>query len=110
MLCANNAAADALQLKPPATGNFLLGGLKALTVGAVLLAAVGGGLWYWRRKVAPVFGATSADAGTPQLQSSKRISQKTVLLVVQWQGHSYLLAETNGAVQLLDKTPVESES
>ncbi len=97
------ALPQSLGLKPPTDSSFLLGGLKALLIGALLLALVGVVLWWWRRKLSSTFAPSSAGIAPPLLQSSRRISQKTLLMVVQWQGHSYLLAETGTAVQLIDK-------
>lgn len=92
---------QALALKPPQSQAPWSAGLKAMAVGAVALGLTFAGLRRWRVRTG------RAEVAGPVLASSRRVSQKTVLLVVQWQGKSYLLSETGQSLQLLDSAAIE---
>ena len=99
-------AQTGLGLKPADDGQLLFGGLKAVAFGLLCLLVVGIALRTWRRRMMPALVAPAGDA-VPLLQSSRRITQKTVLLVVRWQGRVYLLAESNGGICEIDSAAVE---
>lgn len=93
-------ARDELVLKAAPAMSPWIGALKALAIAAVALALTCVVLLRWRRCVdAP---AAQAGARPPQLVHSRRVSQKTVLLVVRWRDRTYLLAETGQSLQVLD--------
>jgi len=95
--CAFEARA-ALPLKEAADAQLWSLGLRSLLVGALLCALAGAVLWWLRRLRA--LPAPQGDG--PRLARSRRISQKTVLLEVEWEGRRYLLAESQNGAQLLD--------
>jgi flagellar biogenesis protein FliO len=100
--CALAGAAQAgparLPLKPAAAD----GGLAARAVAALLgvAALAGAGAWMLKRS-----GRAPRRAGArpPALQrrDSMRLSTRTTLFVVGWQGAEWLLAEGEGGVRLL---------
>jgi len=98
-----------LGLKPASDSQFLLSGLKAAGFGLFAVLVVGAGLWAWRRRLLPALAQGAGDS-VPQVQSSRRISQKTVLQVVRWRGRCYLLAESNGAITVVDTISDEAAS
>lgn len=98
-----------LGLKPAADGQVLLSSLKAAGIGLFAVLAVGAGLWAWRARLRLPL-PQGADDNVPQVQSCKRISQKTVLQVVHWRGRCYLLAESNGAITVIDTASNEATS
>lgn len=105
---AASAPAAALNLKANEQGPWMEG-VKAITIGAIALGAAAAGLVAVRRRYAGNFSG-HPQTMAPWLKSSRRISQKTVLLVVQWEGRVYLLAENAQATQLLDSRSLEGES
>ena len=98
-------ARAALPLKPDTDPALRAAGARALLAGALALTATGAGLWWLRRRMdgAPPRGR----AHQPALRSSHRVGRRTVLLVVQWEGRRYLLAEGGGGTRLLDSRAVE---
>ena len=93
---------QALALKPAESQAPWSAGIKAIAIGAVALGLTFAGLRRWRG------GRTGrVDVVGPVLASSRRVSQKTVLLVVHWQGKAYLLSETGQSLQLLDSAAIE---
>lgn len=95
--------AAALTLKPAGSNLPWAEGLKAIAIAAVALAIAYAGLRRLRQR------DTVAAPGQrgPRVIESRRASQKTLLLVVQWEGKRYFLAETGSALQLLDSAAGE---
>lgn len=93
-------AAPGLPLKQDDSPALWAAGMKALLVGAAALAGTGAGLWWLRRRSGALPAGCPGNA--PVLHSSRRVSQKTLLLVVHWEGRRYLLAEHGSGTQLLD--------
>lgn len=80
-------------------------GLKSIAIGSLALTAAAASLFWLRRRYSGNLGV-GATQWAPLLKSSRRISQKTVLLVVQWEDKVYLLAEHGQTTQLLDSRSV----
>lgn len=99
-LFACNPAAAQLVLKSAATTTPWLSAFNAMVVATLALALAYAVLRHLRRRIdAP---AAPGGARPPQLVHSRRLTQKTVLLVVRWQDRTYLLAETGQTLQVLD--------
>jgi hypothetical protein len=77
-------------------------GLKSLAIAVLALAATTASLFWLRNRFRPVRSAEH-PLHAPTVLTSRRASQKTLLLVVQWEGRAYLLAESAGATQLIDR-------
>lgn len=102
LLClAAAGSAQPLVLKPAQAQVSWGTGLKAIAIGAAALGLAFAGLSRWRKRPAQARGAG------PVLAGSRRVSQKTVLLVVHWRGKAYLLSETGSSLQLLDSAALE---
>jgi hypothetical protein len=95
-----------LRLKQQNTAEMWQLGFKALLLSVVFLGLVGGCLYGWRVWKRGQ-GITLRNAPDVQLESARRISQKTVLLTVRWQGRRYLLAENAGATRVIDSRVIE---
>jgi hypothetical protein len=105
----NIAPLPGLVLKENAGPGLWAAGLKAMLVGAAALACTGAILWWLRRRRDPAPPGSRQQSG-PVPKGSRRISQKTVLLVVQWEGRRYLLAENGNNTKLLDSRAVASDT
>ena len=99
---------SSLQLKPTDQGVWI-DGLKALAIGSMALVAATASLLWLRRNYAGNI-QTNSSMQLPVLKSSRRVSQKTLLLVVHWEGKHYLLSESNGVILVVDSRPVAEES
>ena len=76
-----------------------------MLLAASLLALVFYGLLWWRKR----FTSTQLvpNESAPIVKSMRRITQKSTLLTIVWQGKVYLLAENQGALSVLDSMPIE---
>lgn len=99
-------AGTPLHLKPQNTADVWQLGFKALLSAVLLLGIFAAALWGWRRWKRGHGIAASAGPAV-QLESARRVSQKTTLLTVQWLGRRYLLAENAGATRLIDSRPLD---
>jgi hypothetical protein len=93
-----------LQLKPASQFDAWQVALKAVLVGAMGVAAVGGGLYAWRTWKRSQ-GLMTGDGDAAAVEWARRVSPRTTLLVVRWQGKRYLLAESGTQTQLIDSRP-----
>ena len=87
------------------TGAGLSTGLHSLLLAVLLCALVGLVLWCLRRNRR----GTYHDGDGAKLVRSRRLSQKTVLLEVEWEGRKYLLAESAGAISLIDSSALRQD-
>jgi hypothetical protein len=98
-----------LQLKPQSTADLWQTSFKALLVAVLCLGVLAACLYGWRawkqRK-----GAVLGAPASLQLESARRISQKTTLLTVQWQGRRYLLAESASTTSVIDSRALDGGS
>jgi hypothetical protein len=99
-------AAAPLQLKPDAGPNLVALTAKALLVATICLGAVVAGLYVWRQRLQVRTGLGPVSA-TPSVEWARRISPRTTLLLIHWDGRRYLLAESGGATQLIDSRTVD---
>jgi hypothetical protein len=95
-----------LQLKPQGSINTWELGFKAILVALLCLGVLAACLYGWRVWKRGQ-GFTFGNAAGVQLESAKRVSPKTLLLTVQWQGRRYLLAENGNSTSLIDSQDVE---
>lgn len=106
-------AAAALPLKTGDQGLWLAG-LKSIAIATLALLATAGALFYLRGRTGgtpwQALRGGERKAQTPVVLEARRISPKTSLLVVQWQGRTYLLAESAGSTQLLDSRAAAAET
>jgi hypothetical protein len=111
-------AANAANPAVPASGGLVLksgeqglwiAGLKSLAVAALALSATAASLYWLRNRYRPLRGA-ERSVHAPTVLTSRRASQKTMLLVVQWENRVYLLAESAGTTQLLDQRELATGS
>jgi len=98
-VCAPSASAVPLILKPDTEGLLWSTGLKSLLFAVVLLAAV---YWILKRSKGRLNLPAQKNINLPTVLGSKRISTRSTLLVIGWQGRSYLLVEQNGSTQVID--------
>lgn len=100
------AQSTRLPLKPESEyGSIGFAVFKSLILAVLLLAAAAAGLYAWKRRRLPETSATGNVAAN--LEWARRVSPKTTLLVVCWQGRRYLLAESTGSFQLIDSRSLE---
>jgi hypothetical protein len=95
-----------LRLKPQSTADVWQLGFKALLLAVLLLGVVAACLYGWRVWKRGQTGPTR-NAPDVALESARRISQKTTLLTIQWQGRRYLLAENAGTTRVIDSRAIE---
>ena len=95
-----------LQLKPASNFDGWQVALKAVLIGAMGIAAAAGGLYAWRSWQRSK-GVTLGDSAPAAVDWARRVTPRTTLLVVRWQGKQYLLAENAGQTALLDTRSVE---
>lgn len=103
----NQPSATGLTLKP-ASQTLWVDGLKSIAIGSLALAVAAGSLFWLRRRFTED-NKMNQSMSTPILKSSRRVSQKTLLLVVQWEGKVYLLAEQGSTTQVLDSRALTAE-
>lgn len=104
--CAFGAQDTMLQLKPASDFDGWQVALKAVLIGAMGVAAAAGGLYAWRswqRSKGVAFG----DSAPAAVDWARRVTPRTTLLIVRWQGKQYLLAENAGQTALVDTRSVE---
>lgn len=105
-------AQTALQLKPDASTSIGALAAKALIVALICLGAVAAGLYLWRNRwqgrVRSSTAATLVDM--PRIEWARRISPRSTLVLVQWDGRRYLLAESANAVHVIDQRANETSS
>ena len=95
------ASREPLKLKPSGNLDAFQLALKAVLIGVVGVAAAGGGLYAWRNfKGAPRLALTKNSPAT--VEWARRVTPRTTLMVVQWNGKRYLLAEGVSQTQLVD--------
>lgn len=94
-----------LKLKPENTADVAHLGFKALLIAVLCLGLVAAALYGWRAWRRGQ-GLVPGDAPGIQLESARRISVKTTLLTVQWQGRRYLLAENGGNTSVIDSREI----
>jgi hypothetical protein len=95
-----------LQLKPKGSVATWELGFRAILITLLCLGVLAACLYGWRvwkRGQGFTFGNTASA----QLESARRVSPKTLLLTVQWQGRRYLLAENGNSTSLIDSQNVE---
>jgi hypothetical protein len=98
-----------LQLKPQSSADVWQLGFKAMLIAVVCLGLVAACLYgyrIWKRGQLLVSGSSPGI----QLEAARRISQKTMLLTIQWQGRRYLLAENGGNTCVIDSREVEGSA
>jgi hypothetical protein len=95
-----------LRLKPERSADTWQLGLKAILISVLFLGIVAALLYGWRvwRRGQVTVAGTGA---TVQLESARRVSPRTLLLTVQWQGKQYLLAENAGQTCVIDSRELE---
>lgn len=95
-----------LQLKPADTLDVWQVSLQAFLVAIFGLGLAAAALYGWRawRRAQGISVGQSAGA---HLEWARRISPRTTLLVVQWQGRRYLLTENSNVTQLLDSRALD---
>lgn len=98
--------APALPLRHDTSVELWRTGLKALFSTVLALAAVAGVLYAWRRRFLDKHIAPATSEATT-VEWARRVSPKTTLLVVRWQGRRYLLAENAGSTRLIDSRSIE---
>lgn len=95
-----------LPLKPAAEESVFFSAAISIFVAAALLALAFYGLVWLRKRLLPgQSGAVSEFS--PIVKNTRRLSQKTTLVTVVWQGKMYLLAESQGALSVLDSVLIE---
>jgi hypothetical protein len=90
-----------LKLKPASSFDMWQIAVKAVLIGAMGVVAVAGGLYVWRswrRAQGMMIGANDAAA----VEWARRVTPRTTLLVVRWQGKRYLLAENSTHTTVVD--------
>jgi hypothetical protein len=98
-----------LQLKPASQFDATQIAVKAILIGAMGVVVVGGALFAWRtwrRSQGMLLGPNDAAA----VEWARRVSPRTTLLVVRWQGTRYLLAESTGHTTLIDRRALEASA
>jgi|GEM_PF-3240285 len=102
------SAGAALPLKTDTDAGLWRAGLQSMAIGIVLLSAAALLLWWLRNRQQPPIVADKRKLA-PLLLLSRRLTRNTVLLVVQWEDKTYLLAESGHRVQLIDsRAPSDS--
>jgi hypothetical protein len=96
-----------LQLKPSSKFDGWQVALKAVLIGAMGLVVAGGGLFAyrtWQRSK----GITVGEVAPASVEWARRVSPRTTLVIVHWNGKRYLLAEGAAHITLID-TQVPTE-
>lgn len=108
----NAEAQTALQLKPDAPTSVGALAAKALIVALICLGAVAAGLYLWRNRWQGSVRSSAATtpADLPRVEWARRISPRSTLVLVQWEGRRYLLAESVNAVQVIDQRASETST
>jgi hypothetical protein len=96
-----------LRLKTQTSADMLNVGFEAMLIAVLCLGILAAGLYGWRawRKGQIVTPGSGSGA---QLEAARRISRKTLLLTIQWQGRRYLLAENGGQTSVIDSREIEA--
>jgi hypothetical protein len=94
-------ASTPLKLKPTSSFDMWQVAVKAVLIGAMGVVAVAGGLYVWRswrRAQGMMIGPNDAAS----VEWARRVTPRTTLLVVRWQGKRYLLAENSTHTTVVD--------
>jgi flagellar biogenesis protein FliO len=76
--------------------------LTRITIGAVLMAAAGGFAWYLSRRRGGAMGGGASRGRRLRVVERLRLSPRTTLVVVEFDGRTLLLAEQPGALLQID--------
>jgi hypothetical protein len=108
-LTVESNAGTPLQFKPSGSFDAWQIALQAVMVGALGIAAVIGGLYAWKNwKGLPQFARLATpDPRAAIVESARRISPRSTLFVVRWQGRRYLLSESATQTVVVDSRPAE---
>ena len=114
LLCAGavalavEAQGTPLQLKPSGSFDAWQLALRAVIVGAMAIGALVGGLYMWKNwKGGLSLRFTPTEKHPATVEWAKRISPRTTLLVVKWEGRRYLLSEGASQTQVVDSRAIE---
>jgi hypothetical protein len=110
LLAAAQAQADTpLQFKPSGSFDAWQVALKAVMVGALGIAAVIGGLYAWKnwKGLPRLTRFTAPDPRAAVVESARRISPRSTLFVVRWEGRRYLLSESATQTVVVDSRAAE---
>lgn len=103
---AQPATQSGLLLKHPAEQSLFLNAAMSLLVAVLFLGLACFVLLWLRRRIMP--NVDSHNEYVPVVKTTRRITPKTTLVTVIWQGKAYLLAESQGAISVLDSVPKEA--
>jgi len=108
LACAAATAASStpLQLKPSSKFDGWQIAVKAVLIGAIGVAALGGGLFAWR-EWQRTKGVTVGTNDPASVEWARRVSPRTTLYVVRWHGKRYLLAEGVSQTSVIDSHAIE---
>lgn len=102
-------ASTPLQFKPSGSFDAWQVALKAVMVGALGIAAVIGGLYAWKnwKGLPQLSRLTTPDPRAAVVESARRISPRSTLFVVRWEGRRYLLSESTTQTVVVDSRAAE---
>lgn len=75
---------------------------KAVVVAVLSLSLVAVALYTWRHRIRLRTGQLPITGVAAGVEWARRVSPRTTLLVVRWQGRQYLLAENGASTQVID--------
>lgn len=103
-------ATSSLPLRSDASFDWWGTAVKAIFIALICLALVAVLLYRFKNRGWMSLGAPSTPAAA-QVEWARRVSPRTTLIVLNWQGKRYLLAENSATTQLIDtQTTQETQS
>lgn len=100
------AASPELPLKTGSSADLWRTGVNAIFIAVICLAVVAAALHTWRNRIRFQSGRT-VPPDAANVEWARRVSPRTTLLIVNWRGKQYLLAENAGATRVVDSHAVE---
>lgn len=100
-------ATSSLPLRSDGSLDWWSTAVKAIFIALICLAFVAVLLYRFKNRGWMPLGAPSKLPAAAQVEWARRVSPRTTLIVVNWQGKRYLLAENTATTELIDTQTIQ---